>query len=150
MQSLAGESNAPQFKDGFKTRAGLKPINGLCAVGATGGNRCQIIIDTGSNISIVHLDVLKRAGIDVPTTGRLRTVAGKTAPLQGKKTVQLTIGAFQSPHAVLVAKIADECIIGMDFLQSHGCLVNLKEGILQIGEEEVPLHTPQVSEPTCY
>ena len=49
-----------------------------------------------------------------------------------------------------VAEIADECIIGMDFLQAHSCLVNLKEGILQIGEEEVPLHTPQVSELSCY
>ena len=49
-----------------------------------------------------------------------------------------------------MAEIADEYIIGMDFLQSHGCLVNLKEGVLQIREEEVPLHTPQVSEPSCY
>ena len=66
------------------------------------------------------------------------------------QTVQLTVGTFQTPHAVWVAEIADECIIGMDFLLSHSCLVNLKEGILQNGEEEVPLHTPQVSELSCY
>ena len=120
-------------------------------MGAIGGKRCQIIVDTGSNISIVHPDILKQAGISViPTTGRLRTVTGETAPLQGRKTIQLTVGTFQTPHAAWVAEIADECIIGMDFLQSHGCLVNLKEGILQIGEEEVPLRTPQVSEPSCY
>ena len=95
--------------------------------------------------------MLKQAGIDVvPTTGRIRTVTGETAPLQGRKTVQLTVGTFQKPHAVWVAEIADECILGMDFLQSHSCLVDLKEGILRIGEEEVPLHTPQVSEPNCY
>ena len=33
---------------------------------------------------------------------------------------------------------------------NHTALVNFKEGILQIGEEEVPLRTPQVSEPNCY
>ena len=58
-QSLAGESNAPQFKDVSKTGAGLKPSNGLYALGAIRGNQCQIIVDTGSNISIVHPDVLK-------------------------------------------------------------------------------------------
>ena len=77
-------------------------------------------------------------------------MTGETAPLQGRKTVQLTVGTFQKPHAGWVANIADECILGMDFLQSHSCLVDLKEGILRIGEEEVPLHTPQVSEPNCY
>ena len=62
-------------------------------MGAIGGKRCQIIVDTGSNISIVHPDILKQAGISViPTTGRLRTVTGKTAPLQGRKTIQLTVG----------------------------------------------------------
>ena len=94
-QSLAGESNAPQ--DVFKTGAGLGPSNGLCAVGAIGGKRCQIIVDTGSNISIVHPDILKQAGISViPTTGRLRTVTGETAPLQGRKTIQLTVGTFDT------------------------------------------------------
>ena len=59
-------------------------------------------------------------------------VTGKTAPLHGRKTVQLTVGTFQKPHTVWVAKTAEECIVGMDFLKSHGYLVDLKEGILQI------------------
>ena len=50
-QSLAGESNAPQSKDVFKTGAGPRPTNGLCAVGAIGGNQCRILVDTGSNIT---------------------------------------------------------------------------------------------------
>ena len=64
-QSLGRDSNAPQTKDVFKTGAGLRPSNGLCAVGAIEGKQCQIIVDTGSNISIVHPDVQKQAGIDV-------------------------------------------------------------------------------------
>ena len=50
-QSLAGESDAPRFEDVFMIGAGLRPSNGLCAVGAVGGNR-QIIVDTGSNIPL--------------------------------------------------------------------------------------------------
>ena len=113
--------------------------------------QCKIVVDTCSSISIVCPGVLKQAGIDVaPTTGRLSTVTGETAPLQGRNTVPLTIGTYQTPHTVWVADIADECIIGMDFLPAHGCQVNLKEGVLQIGEEAVPLSTPQVLEPSCY
>ena len=93
----------------------------------------------------------KRAGIEiVPTAGQLCTVTGKMATLQGRKTVQLTSGTFRAPHKMCMAEIADECITGMDFLQTHRCLVNLKDRILQVGEEEVPLHTPCVLEPTCY
>ena len=111
-QSLARDSDTSQLKDVYKTGAGLGPSIGLYAIGSVAGRQCQIIVDTGSNISIVHPDVLKRAGLDVvPTAGRLRIVTGETAPLQGRKTVQLTIGTFQTPHSMWVAEIADECIM---------------------------------------
>lgn len=48
-----------------------------------------------------------------------------------------------------VAEIADECILGLDFLQQHNCQVDLKKGILHIGNEEVPLQQSRVTEPTC-
>ena len=65
-QSLARDSDASQPKDVYKTG----PNIGLYAIESVAGRRCQIIVDTGSNISNVHPDVLKRAGLDVvPTAG---------------------------------------------------------------------------------
>ena len=42
-------------------------------------------------------------------------------------------------HELWVADIHDECIPGLDFLQLHECLVNLKDGSLTLGEEEIAL-----------
>ena len=91
-------------------------------------------VDTGTNISIVHPDILLRSSIRAtiqPVESQLRTVTGTS--------VQLTVGSFQDKQDMWVAKIADECILGLDFLQQHECRVDLKDGILHIGTEQVPL-----------
>ena len=43
------------------------------------------------------------------------------------------------PHQMWVADTTDECVLGLDFLEHHGCQVDLKQGILLVAEEEVPL-----------
>ena len=48
-----------------------------------------------------------------------------------------------------MADIYDECILGMDFLQKYECLVDLKNKILQIGNEEVLLIKGRRPDPTC-
>ena len=40
-----------------------------------------------------------------------------------------------------VADIQDPCILDTDFLEPLGCVVNLKDGVLSIGDEEVPLRS---------
>ena len=109
-------------------------------------------MDTGSNISIVHSEVLRRSltsTIIRPVESQLHTVTGETAPIMGRTTVQLTVGTFQTKQKMWVAEIADECILGLDFLQQHNCQVDLKEGVLHIGNEEVPLQQPRATEPIC-
>ena len=48
-----------------------------------------------------------------------------------------------------VADIHDECILGLDFLQSHGCLVNPKDSVLMVGREGIPLRKFSMEEPSC-
>ena len=117
-----------------------------------GGGSCILTVDTGSNISIVHPEVLQRSSIRAtiqPVESQLRTVTGETAPILGRTTVQLTVGSFQAKQEMWVAEIEDECILGLDFLQQHNCRVDLKEGVLHIGTEQVPLQQPRVTKPTC-
>ena len=110
-------------------------------------------MDTGSNISIVRPDILSGASQELvrPVNSCLRTVTGEQAPIHGRGQLQLGIGSLVVPQELWVADIHDECILGLDFLQAHGCQVNLKEGSLIIGEEEVPLKKPKATiEPSCY
>jgi len=109
-------------------------------------------VDTGSNISIVRPDVLCGASQELiqPVTSCLRTVTGEHAPIHGRGQLQLGIGSPTVPQELWVADIHDECILGLDFLQTHNCQVNLKDGSLIIGEEEIPLRKSQATvEPVC-
>ena len=149
-QSLARETDTPSKV--YKTGSGLGPSYGLVTPGSVGGNSCILTVDTGSNISIVHPEILQRSSIRAtiqPIESQLRTVTRETAPILGRTSVQLTVGSFQAEQEMWVAEIADECILGLDFLQQHDCRVNLKEGVLHIGTEQVPLEQPRVTKPTC-
>ena len=110
-------------------------------------------MDTGSNIFIVRPDVLGGASQKMiePVDSCLRTVTGEHAPIHGRGQLQLGIGSLVLPQELWVADIHDECILGLDFLQAHSCQVNLKDGSLVIGEEEIPLRKSKASkEPNCY
>ncbi len=72
-----------------------------------------------------------------PVNSCLRTVTGENAPIRGRSKVRLGIGSLEIPRDMWVADIHDECILGLDFLESQGCLVNLR-----IGEQEIPLKRP--------
>ena len=86
-----------------------------------------------------------------PVNSCLRTVTGERAPIHGKSQLRLGIGSLVVPQELWVADIHDECILGLDFLQSHNCLVDLKDGVLTIGGEEIPLSKPPPSpDPACY
>ena len=64
--------------------------------------------------------------------------------------MQLRIGGLQTPHDMIVADIKDECILGTDFLKPHQCVVDLKNSVLPIGSEQVPLLKPsRTTTPTC-
>ena len=109
-------------------------------------------VDTGSNISIVRPDILRGINHNLihPVSSCLRTVTGERAPIHGKGLLHLGIGSLVVQQELWVADIHDECILGLDFLQSNGCQVNLRDQALVIGDEEFPLRKPSTSpRPNC-
>lgn len=47
--------------------------------------------------------------------------------------VLLEIGSLKWPQEMLVADIKDDCILGQDFLELHGCVIDLKRECSQLG-----------------
>jgi hypothetical protein len=124
-------------------------------VGAVEGVRCEMIVDTGSNITVVRPDVLRRVAkdvvLDVHTVDScLKTVTGETTAVRSRGRVNLQVGNFQTVHDVWVAEIENECILGLDFLIPNNCVVNVAEACLHIGSEEVRLKRMAASKrPVC-
>ena len=126
----------------FKTGSIYSNNDTLIVAGALDGVCVNITIDTGSNISIVHPNVLPAASSSrvQPIPGSaIRTVTGEQAPIIGKILLQVRIGSCVLPQEFWVADIQDCCILGLDYLRANDCQVNLPEQMLIIGEEEVPL-----------
>ena len=130
---------APE-KSFFKSGSVRTATDGLTLMGTVGGKTCNLTIDTGSNISIVRPDVLDNPGEMMQASSNcLRTVTGDTAPIQGHGELEVGVGSLLMPHGMWIADITDECILGLDFLEKHDCQVCLKEGVLVIGGQEIPL-----------
>lgn len=50
------------------------------------------------------------------------------------------IGFKSSAHQAIVADIADEVMLGMDLMKKFGFILDQKNGILRVENEEVPIH----------
>ena len=109
----------------------------LFALGSIAGVNCSFTIDTGSDITIVCPDVLQRSRtILQPVTGHIKTVSGEMTQIRAKGVLEVSLGSWNMSQKIWVADVYDECILWMDFLQKHKCLVDLKKGILQINKED--------------
>ena len=119
--------------------------------GSIDGRVCCITIDTGSDITIVRPDLVQRGRIDWnPEMEWMSTVTGERAPIHGRGRLMLEIGGLQMPHDMVVADIKDECILGTDFLTPNRCVVDLKNSVLIVDNEQIPLMKPkQMATPTC-
>ena len=131
-QNSATSNEAPKVV--FKTGSIHNDCDSLNVAGSINGKACDITIDTGSNISIVKADILteKDKLCVQPVSSCLHTVTDERAQIHGKGELQLRIGSLTMKHPMWVADIQDKCILGLDFLERHDCLVNLKDSSLKI------------------
>ena len=75
----------------------------------------------------------------VPVESSLRTVTGESALVVGRVLLKFCLGFFETKQEVWLAKIADPCIVGLDFLIAHDCHVDIAGGTVCIGSQEIPL-----------
>ena len=113
-----------------------------------------MIVDTGSNITIVWPDVVERVGKAlkiVPVKTSLRTVSGEAVHVQGIGEIAIQIGDHQAVHDIWVAEITDPCILGLDFLVANYCHLDMAGAFLSIGREEILLSkvTKGGEDPKC-
>ena len=129
-------------------------MDSLVVSGTTEGAVCDMIIETGSNITILRPDILKRVSKDVvldlhPVDSCLRTVTGETTPVRSRGRVVLQIGNFKTSHDVWIAEIENECILGLDFLVPNDCIVDMTEACLRIGTEEIQFQRLGLQKKQC-
>jgi hypothetical protein len=86
----------------------------------------DLIVDTGSNISILQPGISKSEM--TYTDSRPYEVTGETLDIKGRQTVSFVTGGREFSHQFLVCSLPTEAagLIGMDFLRESGTIVKFK------------------------
>lgn len=97
------------------------------------------LLDTGSQISL-----LKESLQEVYLTSTdicAKSASGNSLKISGKAEVSITIDEVKYLHTMYVCESLSHNILGMDFLESHKCKVDLVGCQLFLDDLIVPLHT---------
>ena len=122
----------------INTKANIKASD-LTTEGQIGGTIVQLLVDTGACVSAIDEQFLKNIygefslKISDGSLDSIQTVSGEEVPLLGKITVSLNLNGSQYPCTFHVMQsLADDAILGRDFLQENGALIDLHNGTITI------------------
>ena len=102
---------------------------------------CQAVIDTAVQVTVISEELYRRLKFpsDVTEHVNLKDVTAKTMiPAKLLKSVDIWIGHKRYPWNIYVANIADEAILGFDFLKAKEGIVNLHRNELTLCSEVLP------------
>ena len=100
--------------------------------GKVGGNTVEMMLDSGSRVSLIHQDVLSQAQgtthIKAPRQLRLVTALGDQLPIRGHVQGTIQLGELKFGHTlVVVPKLAAPVILGVDFLHANGLVLDFNQ-----------------------
>ncbi|GFT76639.1 retrovirus-related Pol polyprotein from transposon 17.6 [Nephila pilipes] len=113
-----------------------------------------MIVDTGANVTIMREDIAQQLNDKIIWTTpcvTLQTVTGDKIPIIGKMNIKITFGNNANSHTVYVAKIKDNFILGLAFLEKYNFILDFKDNSLHSTTEDVTLFRKGISEiKPCY
>ncbi|GFT52814.1 retrovirus-related Pol polyprotein from transposon 412, partial [Nephila pilipes] len=110
---------------------------------------CRMIVDTRANVTLMREDIAQQLNEKIIWTLPcviLQTVTGDKIPIIGKMNIKITFGNNAYSHTVYVAKITDNFILGLDFLEKCNFILDIKDSSLHSTTEDVTLFGKGVSE----
>ncbi|KAJ8957183.1 hypothetical protein NQ318_007745 [Aromia moschata] len=97
----------------------------------------SFVIDTGATRTILRPDILPKQPKELSRHVRLETATGELIPVHVDVYVKIQLGSKIMYHQVLIADIRDDCILGLDILSKHDFVVDIKNRIIQVQNEEI-------------
>ena len=122
----------------------------LVVDGYIGGRLTHMLIDTGSDVSIVRQDIweaIRRDDCPLHCIPGTPVVAANGEQLQvlGQAKLTMQVGGVKDDFTCLVASaLTQECIIGADFLVKHHCIIDLQQKTLLVGGQSTPFRDRDV------
>ena len=130
----------------------LKDSN-MMITGDIAGQTVNFLLDTGACASIIDEELLNTIydqGATILTNGSIQfveTITGQKVPLLGKVEISVKINDVLYPSCFQVVQgLCHEAILGQDFLQAYGAVIDFKNKRLKL--EDNSLHFKEMSRAT--
>lgn len=118
---------------------GVRSTDSVQVAGFINAKPQTLVIDSGSNCTLLRADVLGITDLPVVQEG-LCDVTGRRSSLRGPTEIQLEIGGHLTKQAVYVAdEIEEPCILGLDYLIANKCVLAFEEQTMTIRDTVVPI-----------
>ena len=110
------------------------------------GLQTRAVIDTASQVTVISEGVYQRLPAQPPVHEfvYLRGAA-KTGRMKAKliRGVELAIDGISYQSNVYVAPISDDCLLGLDFLKAHNCIIDMIRNTMSIDTQTIPIAIQQ-------
>ena len=138
-----------------KTSSDLR-TGDLTIAGDLEGEPVEILVDTGACVSAIDEQLVKKIYGSQPARiadgfiPSIKTVSGEKVPVLGKIDVPVKLNGivYQSQFHV-IHNLAHEVILGCDFLQEHGAVIDLKHSFLTLKDGPSKLSTTSTQGNDC-
>lgn len=104
------------------------------------GTACEAIVDCGAAITIIGRklwDLMDEDSVKPLRSKFVKTVSGELLPVISETDVVFNFGKHRVRHEVWIVDIAEDCIIGNDFLKEHGCVIDFVNNKLRVSRDKV-------------
>ena len=122
----------------------VNPTSAYHVTGHLNNIPVTFMLDTGAPVSLIRKDVFNQAqGELVPWAGGgLVGVEGTPLDIHGMATVEIGLrGKLLTSEVVVASAIKAEAILGMDFLEQNGCVINAAKRTLHLHGLAIPVTT---------
>ena len=101
------------------------------------------LLDSGAAVSVLHLDALASEFRNrITTTGLTAPIGANGSPLDvvGQIKMPVRIGTFETEQVfIVVTTLTVDCLLGADYLVTHGVIIDYKRGCVVIKDNEIPV-----------
>ena len=152
MIEAAGQASVGKFErtpiiNGNKaSTVGIHSVSCDTAVyvpGQVGEQPVDMLVDTGSAVTLVHFRVLQNAKREFKlerVSDPVVSANGQPLDIRGKCVLEISLGGVTVSHPVLVAAdVTQDCLLGIDFLGKHNCTIDFNAKTIKIGKEVLSL-----------
>ena len=101
-------------------------------------------MDTGATISVMRPGLIS-VGQRQDTRMTLLDAGGQQIMVAGTSTVELENGNLCTSHAIVIAAIQNDVIIGQDLMQKHDCIMDWKGVTFNIAGALFSMKVPGVT-----